>query len=599
MKYSLFLYIVIFISIKVDADPVIIDGELKKWHKITLTFNGPSSSENDPENPFLNYRLDVTFSHGDASYKVPGFFAADGNAANTSATSGNKWQVYFAPDRIGEWNYKVSFRKGDNIAINENPDAGESAGFMDGMVGEFTVQETDKSGRDHRAKGRLQYVGGHYLQFAGTGQYFLKAGADSPENFLAYKDIDGEFKNDGIKDDLVKTWDPHLKDWKKGDPSWQKDKGKAIIGALNYLSSQGLNAFSFITMNIEGDDCNVYPYTSYDERYRFDISKLAQWEIIFEHADKLGLFMHFKTQEAENQGLLDGGNLGIQRKLYYRELIARFSHHLALNWNLGEENGTWMTEHPTPPQNELQRRAMADYFAKHDPYQHHIVIHNGEYFNDLLGDSALTGVSVQTHLRDFKLVHSQVLDWRQRSSEAGKPWVITLDEPGDAEWALVPDNIDPDHDNARYNVLWATYMAGGAGVEWYFGYKEAHSDLTCEDWRSRENMWKQSEIALDFFRENEIPFWRMRPADHLVLTPGNFGFVSDDEIYIFYLKTGDNYWLNLENINSSYTIKWFDPENNLYYDWQSGQHKGKTWNVIPPTRKVKDWILMITCDLKL
>ena len=35
----------------------------------------------------------------------------------------------------------------------------------------------------------------------------------------------------------------------------------------------------------------------------------------------------------------DNGDLGPQRKLYYRELIARFGHHLALNWNLGEEVG--------------------------------------------------------------------------------------------------------------------------------------------------------------------------------------------------------------------------------------------------------------------
>jgi len=30
----------------------------------------------------------------------------------------------------------------------------------------------------------------------------------------------------------------------------------------------------------------------------------------------------------ENDQLLDGGELGNERKLYYRELIARFSHHV-------------------------------------------------------------------------------------------------------------------------------------------------------------------------------------------------------------------------------------------------------------------------------
>ena len=34
-------------------------------------------------------------------------------------------------------------------------------------------------------------------------------------------------------------------------------------------------------------------------------------------------------------------------------------------------------------------------------------------------------------------------------------------------------------------------MAGGAGIEWYFGYKHPHSDLTCQDYRVREKMWQQ------------------------------------------------------------------------------------------------------------
>ncbi|MGB5555718.1 MAG: DUF5060 domain-containing protein, partial [Flavobacteriaceae bacterium] len=80
-----------------------IDGELKKWHRVTLNFEGPETSELAEENPFLDYRLDVVFTNGDKTYTVPGFYAADGNAAETSATSGNIWQVRFTPDATGEW----------------------------------------------------------------------------------------------------------------------------------------------------------------------------------------------------------------------------------------------------------------------------------------------------------------------------------------------------------------------------------------------------------------------------------------------------------------------------------------------------------------
>ena len=48
-----------------------------------------------------------------------------------------------------------------------------------------------------------------------------------------------------------------------GDPTWGDGKGKAIIGAVNYLASKGMNAVSFLTFNIEGDDRNVFLYTDY------------------------------------------------------------------------------------------------------------------------------------------------------------------------------------------------------------------------------------------------------------------------------------------------------------------------------------------------
>jgi hypothetical protein len=82
-----------------------VSGELKKWHKVTLTFDGPDTSETADPNPFLYYRLNVTFTHQPSgkSFLVPGYYAADGNAANTSADSSNKWRVHFAPDAVGTW----------------------------------------------------------------------------------------------------------------------------------------------------------------------------------------------------------------------------------------------------------------------------------------------------------------------------------------------------------------------------------------------------------------------------------------------------------------------------------------------------------------
>jgi len=574
---------------------VTIDGELKKWHKVTLTFEGPTSSENNTYNPFLHYRLDVTFSSGNKKYCVPGYFAADGNAKETSATEGNKWRVHFTPDEVGVWDYNVSFIKGSNIATNSNTSSGVSAEYMDGKKGQLNIAPSDKSGNDLRAKGRLQYVGGPYLRFAETGEYFLKAGADAPENLLAYADFDGGYKTDGIKDELIKKWEPHVNDWKAGDPTWQNGKGKGLIGAINYLASKGMNAFSFLPMNIAGDDRNVFPYISYENYERIDVSKLDQWEVIFEHADKLGMFLHFKTSEVENQGLLDGGDLGIQRKLYYRELIARFGHHLALNWNIGEENGRWEKNHKTPWQTTSQRLACAQYFYNNDPYHHLVVIHNGQQFYDLLGpESKYTGLSIQTTLEDFGNVHSTVLKWKRLAKESDKKWALAVDEPGDHRYALTPDKVNPTHDNARQNALWGAFMAGAWGIEWYFGYEHEHSDLTCEDWRTRNNMWEQSKYLLDFFTKNEIPYWEMEPSDEATLN-NDYVLAKENVCYVIYMKMGSKSKTVLSDLNGSFNLRWFNPRNGTFV--KGSQRMMADSNLIipvPPSDQNKDWVALLS-----
>ncbi|MBE0655050.1 MAG: DUF5060 domain-containing protein, partial [Bacteroidales bacterium] len=92
-----------------------ISGELMKWHRVVLSFDGPETSEDAAENPFLNYRMVVRFTSGNILVDVPGYFAADGNAAETGATSGNQWRVNFSPIATGTWNFEVFFHRGQNI----------------------------------------------------------------------------------------------------------------------------------------------------------------------------------------------------------------------------------------------------------------------------------------------------------------------------------------------------------------------------------------------------------------------------------------------------------------------------------------------------
>jgi len=574
-------------------DGVAIDGELRKWHRVTLTFDGPQTSEDATPNPFRDYRFRVTFTHFGSGkhYVVPGFFAADGNAAETSATAGDKWRVHFLPDQTGKWKYVASLRTGKNIAVSNDANDGKAAGF-DGTSGELEIKPSNKAGRDHRAKGMLRYVGEHYLQFAEDDSWFLKGGADSPENFLAYADFDGTWsakrgnrprKGEALPKGLHR-YEPHVRDWREGDPTWRDGKGKGIIGALNYLSSQGMNSVYFLTMNVGGDGQDVWPWTAPEARDRFDCSKLAQWEIVFSHMDARGILLHVILQEQENDQLHDGGALGDERKLYFRELIARFSHHPALVWNLGEENTN----------TDAQRKQFCNFLRSLDPYDHPIVCHTfpGKYdavFEPLLGFEHFEGPSLQTND-----THRQTLRWVARSRAAGRKWVVNLDEIGPAHTGVKPDEDDPDHDEVRKKHLWGNLMAGGAGVEWYFGYRFAHNDLNCEDWRSRENMWKQTRIALDFFQQH-LPFNQMIAADGLTDAGDDYVFTKPGAVYAVYLPRGGATTLQLPD--AKYQVRWYNPR--AGGDLQTGtldmvEGPGAVGIGLPPDDRDQDWVARLT-----
>ncbi len=570
---------------------VSISGELKKWHRITLTFEGPDTSEDATPNPFLDYDLSVNFSNAGKSYTVAGFYAADGNAGQTSAVAGNKWCVHFTPDRQGQWNYRVSFRRGANVALSLDPNAG-SRGVLDGLMGTFSVSATDKKPPDSRAKGALRYVGKRYLRFAETGDYFLKAGTDSPENLLGYAEFDGTFDTgamggltEGADAVFIHTFAPHIADWRPGDPTWKDGKGKGIIGALNYLASKYVNSVYFLTYNIDGGDGkDTWPWTDPNEKVRFDCSKLDQWEIVFSHMDRLGIMLHVITQEQENDQGLDGGELGIQRKLYYRELVARFAHHPALVWNLGEEN-------TNTPQ---QRRDFAGFIRKLDPYDHPIVVHTfpGQYdkvYRPLLGSEDFEGPSLQ--MGNVQIGHIETLKWVKLSSTS-RQWFVCIDEIGPADTGVMPDANDYWHDGPRKNALWANLMAGGAGCEWYFGYKYPHNDRTCEDLRSRDHMWDLTRYAVAFFHEH-LPFVRMSPDDSLV--SNGWCLAEPESIYAVFLPEGGTTDINLPA--GEFGVRWFNPRTGgRLLSGSLGQVTGPgVVNLGSPTTDIdKDWLVIVS-----
>jgi len=282
--------------------------------------------------------------------------------------------------------------------------------------------------------------------------------------------------------------------------------------------------------------------------------------------------------------------------------MARYGHHLGLNWNLGEEN----TQSPE------EQRAMAKFMADTDPYHHLIVIHSfpnqqDEVYEGLLGNqSVLTGASVQN---SWKAAHQQVLKWVRASAATGRPWVVCNDEQNPAGLGVPPDpgykgfagagkdgkSIGYTLHDIRQATLWGTLMAGGGGVEYYFGYQLAENDLLLEDFRSRDRSWDYCRIALGFFRDHAIPLDKMTNADELV---GNvkhdnsvYCLALPGQLYLVYLPKGGPTSLDLATTPGAFTVAWFNPREGGALSPAAPATSGSKLTLTAPS--TDDWLAII------
>lgn len=581
-KSKILLIILIPLIISCSNNYPTFSGDLKVWHKIEIEFKGPNSSELEKPNPFRDYRLDVVFTNPSGKqFNVPGYYAADGNSSETSASSGKVWKVVFTPDEEGLWNYVVSFVTGEYIAAELS--GGESAGYFDGQSGEFTVLANDNTvSLDFRSKGKLVYVDEPFLQFSGSKEYFIKGGANSPEVLLEYSEFDNTPSS--------RIYSKHISDWIKGNPTWQNGKGRGIIGSINYLSKLGVNSFYFLTMNAYGDGKNAWPWIHQDSVGRYDCSKLDQWGIIFDHMITMGIMPHFVLTETENESMFEileygrAEGFANSRKIYFREMIARYGYLSSVTWNIGEENGWADGDSFLIANTDIQRQQFAKRLRELTYYNDHITVHNGPSWDDyiydqLLENNSITGPALQW---DYGTkIYDKVLEWTSNSTENGNNWVVCMDEP----W--INDAVDS-LDVWRKEIVWGAYMAGGAGVELYVG---AGEDLLIQDFSVFKKYYETTTLALDFFRSH-VPFWKLKPAKSFVKNA--WTLLQNDSNYVFYLKEGGS--TSVELPAGEYDVNWFNPRigGKLLEGSVTKLIGGKLASIgVAPFDTLNDWVCLI------
>ena len=575
--------------------PYTMTGDFRKWHTVTIDFRGPRATTMATEpNPFLDYRLDVLFTSPEGrTYRVPGFFDGDGFGGDR----GTVWRVRFTPYEAGEWSFRASFRKGPGVAVSLNPEEGGPAAF-DGCEGDFRVEECEEHTPQVLKRGRLEYAGGHYLKFR-EGPYWIKGGTDSPEDLLAYEGFANTRSGSRFK---VKTYTEHVRDWRPGDPDWGQGKGKGIIGAINYLASQNVNLIYFLPMNIGGDGKNVWPYagdidpkgSESNDNTHFDIEKLHQWEIVFEHAQSKGLVLHFVFNEAEKPNKLElGADLTTDRKLFYREMVARFAHHNAILWNLCEEYNIVLD---LGPENV---KAFARYLKEVDPYDHPITVHHAgnavKAWEPFLGNELFSLTSLQIGNKDIEPV---VETFRELSEKAGRPLPVAIDEFTVTTHgkAWLPED---DFNTLRIEKLWPAYLSGGQ-VEFILG-----DLLDTEDFRKHEDLWRYIWHARSFLEEN-LPFWEMVPADMLLDGESVFKgktsthdgqvFAKPGHCYALYFPAArETGTLDLSATAGKFVQRWYNPRTGKFVGPQGTVMGGGRIDIGPPPEDPEeDWALLLT-----
>jgi len=240
-----------------------------------------------------------------------------------------------------------------------------------------------------------------------------------------------------------------------------------------------------------------------------------------------------------------------------------------------------------------------NYLKQVNPYPSNVVLHThaddghqDEYLNPMLGFGNLDGPSLQ--IGNPQKVHERVKKWVGESEKSGLCWLVNLDEIGPHWKGVMPDSHDFEHDTVRNECLWGTLLAGGAGVEWYFGYRYPHTDLTLEDFRSRDNWWKQSTIATQFVKQ--FPLEEMKTNDELINIKGAYCLEKPDEIVIAYLPAGtQNAKIKLSG-DKTFTINWFNPRDGG--EMQVGSVatvQGNGFQSVgnPPSGIEKDWVVVV------
>jgi hypothetical protein len=187
---------------------------------------------------------------------------------------------------------------------------------------------------------------------------------------------------------------------------------------------------------------------------------------------------------------------------------------------------------------------------------------------------------------DMTKTHDETLKWVERSFRTGRQWFACLDEIGPADTGVKPDAEDLAHADVMRHALWGNLMAGGAGAEWFF-----QSDIHCEDWRTRDEMWDLTRHALEFFHRH-LPFWEMESHDELIKDGNAWCLAKPGATYAFYVPKPRD--VKIELPQGRFQVQWYDPCSGGPMMHGRNIHGGAICELgKPPSKEEHDWVALL------
>lgn len=515
------------------------------------------------ENPWRDVSIRVAFnkqwSPGQPinlnTYRSYARFVADGDAANTGATTGNVWKARFIPPETGFWTYTVYMGVGDslNMEFDTSPNSQYwSGGYI--IQGNFFVKDSlVDHPSDFDKHGPLHYTNARYPRYQdGTWLYPITA-VESRENRLAYTGFgDTTISQDGINDHLFLDYAPHWQDtsiYPETIPAWDTTGG-GLFGEASYLMSKSVSGISMVINNNAGQGKNVVPYLSHStpvlwehtaEQFNFDVVKLDRWEDYLDYLRQIGkgFVVEFDLWDDENSRNFSNKSRGI-----YLNTVgaATFQWYPGSIVNLGE-NMLW----------PFQQTEGVDTLYKYILWAWNMCPYGGQYpyivtsgawanqigydavYSPLIGFTAFSGPSLTVN----NPVNTSVIRDLHDSTITSNQWMISVDNNLPSNFATLRDGQVGYYGSNSYDQLdiidhwmWGSHFMQAWKVSYTYDNIE---DRQLEDHRVRENLFNLSANQADFWQSAGFPwYFATYGGDSLCGVEGHHVLAWEDSSFLYY-----------------------------------------------------------------